>query len=411
MFIFIVSVTSAIVISFLCSLMEATLLSVTPSQHARLKANYPKIGHLWQGFKDRIDRPLTVILLLNTSANTIGAMIAGAEFETAFGSNGLAVFSVLFTYVILQFSEILPKALGVRYNTTIAVFMAYPVYWLSKLFNPLIMMIQLINRPFQSRAAHHEPDKLDEISALAGEARHSRQLDAQQERIIHTIAYLDEEPIEDVMIPVESITFLSSDMSPAEALVAAHLDPHTRFPVCEEWNKDRILGYVNFKELVYHLSVNPNDTTLRSIIRPVFLASPKHSANDLLQVFVNRHEHIAVVRSDDGDTVGMVTMEDLIERMLGKELGDEFDKPPAMLHALSGNLWMVGGGVPIARLSKRLQYLLPCPEPETTIFSDWLTEQFGKPPSVGDVINIADFQFTVRRIRRGKIFEASVQKK
>lgn len=410
MFTFISSVSIAIIVSFLCSMMEAALLSLSPSQLARIQTLHPRIGKIWQGFKDRIDQPLTVILLLNTAANTIGAMIAGASFEEVFGKQWIVAFSLLFTYVILQFSEILPKSIGVRYNVPVAVWMAYPVRWLSCILGPVIRLIQLINRPFQSQKRNEGPDTLDEISALAGVARHTNQLDSQQEKIIHEAAFLDEEPIEDIMIPVTAITFLSSNMTLAEALTAAHLDPHTRFPVCEDWNKDRILGYINFKELVYHMHTNPNDPSLTGIIRPAFLASPKQSANDLLKIFVDRHEHIALVRSENGDTLGMVTMEDLIEQMLGKELGDEFDKPPTMLHALAGSLWMIGGGVPMARVIRRLQTPLSCQDPEGTIFSDWLISQFGKEPSAGDVILIGDFNFTVRRVRRGKVFEASVSR-
>lgn len=406
---FIFSVCLALGTSFLCSLMEATLLSLSPSQFVQLKQRHPKIGAIWQEFKDRINHPLTIILLLNTSANTVGAMVAGTQFEKLWpGSGKFAAFSLLFTYTILQFAEILPKSLGVRYNRYVAVWMAYPLYWFVKIFKPIILLIQLLNRPFQSKTKAEEANKLDEISALAGEARYSHELDEIQEQIIHTITFLDKESIEDVMIPVESITFLSSDMTPAEALLKAHLDPHTRFPVCEEGNQDRILGYINFKELVYHMHVNPNEQSMRGVIRPIYLASPKHSAKDLLKVFVERHEHIAIVRSDHGDTIGMVTLEDLVEQMIGEELGDEFDKPPVMLHTLAGDMWMVGGGVPVARLSKRLQYQLPCPDPEGTTFSEWLIEQFGKEPSVNDVIHIEPFDFTIRRMRRGKIFEASV---
>ena len=151
------------------------------------------------------------------------------------------------------------------------------------------------------------------------------------------------------MIPVGQITFLSTAQTISEAIVTAHLDPHTRFPICEDSDHNRVLGYVNFKEIIYRARTNPADHTLHGIIRPVYFAKSELSATALLKVFVERHEHMAIVH-DDGQTLGLVTLEDVVEELFG-ELEDEFDRPPRMLHPLSGGTWMVGGGVTISELS------------------------------------------------------------
>ncbi len=408
MTLFVCSVLFAIVVSFLCSLMESTLLSLSPSQLVQLQQKHPKVGEIWQGFKHKIDTPLTVILLINTAANTIGAMFAGSQFEVVFDPKWVVLFSLVFTYVILQFSEILPKSLGVRYNVTIAFYMTYPILFFTKILYPVVMFIKLVNRPFSQSGNAVAVNMVDEITALAGQARMTDQLSDQQERIIQETADLKDAPIEEIMVDVDQIVFLSSNMTIDEALIVAHLDPHTRFPVCENGDKNRILGYVNFKEMIYRMRTNPNDPSLMGIIRPVFLANPSQTADELTKIFVDRHEHMAIVRSDDGETLGLVTLEDVIEQLLGKELGDEFDKPPTMLHELSNGVWMVGGGVPVSRLSKRLQFDLPCKDPESTIISDYMIKKFGKMPSVGDTLQIGDFHFKIRRIRREKIFEVAV---
>lgn len=408
MTLFVLSVSLAVGISFLCSTMEATLLSLSPSQLVQLQNKHPKMGAIWQKFKQKIDTPLTVILVINTAANTIGAMFAGTQFEKVFGNEWMGIFSLVFTYVILQFSEILPKSIGVRYNSTIAIYMAYPILFFSKLMLPIICFIRMVNYPFSKGGNAVAIDMVEEISALAGQARLTDQLSQQQERIIQETADLNESTIREIMVDVDQIVFLSSDMTLDDALIVAHLDPHTRFPVCENADKDRILGYVNFKELIYHMRTNPKDNSLRGIIRPVFLAHPDQTADEVTRIFVDRHEHMAIVRDDDGKTVGLVTLEDVIEVLLGKELGDEFDKPPTMLHNLSNGVWMVGGGIPVSRLSKRLQFDLPCNDQEGTILSDFLIEKFGKMPSVGDTLKIGDFHFSIRRMRREKIFEVSV---
>lgn len=409
MLLFFLSASCALIVSFLCSLMEAALLSLSPSQLAQLNFKYPRVGNIWGEFKQHLDKPLAVILFSNTAAHTIGATIAGAQCDSLWGGSATFIFSLVFTYTMLQFTEILPKSLGVRYNLYVALYMTYPIRFLIKIMSPIIWFIHFVNRPFKPKIEHAEQsDALDEIAALAGQACDAGELTENQGSIIQATAHLDDDPLSEIMIPVEQISFFSDDMTLDEALNKAHLDPHTRFPVIEGNNCNRILGYINFKELIYHMHTNPADPSLQGIIRPVYLAEPSQSVNDLLKIFVDRHEHIAIVRDDEGETLGLITMEDLVEQLLGKDLWDEFDRPPTMLHSLSGGTWMVGGGIPVARLSKRLQFNLPCHEPEKTILSDFLIEQFGKQPQTNDIIKIGSYNFMIRRIRRGKIFETSV---
>ncbi|HUG90403.1 MAG TPA: hemolysin family protein [Planctomycetaceae bacterium] len=401
------SVAVALGVSALCSLAEATLLSLTPSQVAEMSTRRPTLGRLWQDFKTRIDRPISVILIVNTSAHTVGAALAGAQFDSLYGTQWIWLFSLVFTYLMLQFTEILPKTLGVRYNRRVAAWIGRPLKVLVLVFDPLIRVIRLINRPFEGRRTAAEPTAtVEEIAALAGLARLSRQITVHQERIIKAATRLSEARVSDVMIPVEQVAFLSASMSIADAVLAAHIEAHTRFPACEDGDRNRVLGYVNFKEMVYHLRTNPHDTSLRGIIRPVHFVPPDETAAHLLRVFVDEHGHIAMVRSDDGRTLGLVTMEDLIEELVG-ELEDEFDRLPRMIHPLTGGLWMVGGGVPLSELNRALG--LGLPEVKLTL-SSWLQRELGPTPKPGQRLNVDSAVLTVRRVRRGKVFEVAVSR-
>lgn len=404
MIIFIASVFTALFVSFLCSLLEATVLSLTPSQVANLSSRHPKLGAIWQNFKTHIDRPIAVILILNTAAHTMGAAIAGAQFEILFGAEGIFIFSLVFTYIMLQFTEILPKTMGVRYNSRLAPLIAYPLNFSIRLLRPLISFIHLINKPFEGKRHTHAPATLEEISALAGLARLSNLINPQQERIIQGAFRLSEKRAHQVMIPVEQVTFLSASQSLTEAIITAHLDPHTRFPICEQDDHNRVLGYVNFKEIIYHARTNPADRSLLGIIRPVHFVTPEESAAELLKVFVERHEHIAIVRGKDGKTLGLVTLEDVIEELVG-ELEDEFDRLPRLFHQFSDGTWMVGGGVPVEELASKLGISLP--DAHGTI-SAWLIRQFGRVPQVNEIHQIDGTEFMIRRTRRGKIFEVAV---
>lgn len=404
----IVSVLVALGVSFLCSVLEATLLSLTPSQVAELSSRYPRRGAIWQQFKAHIDRPISAILILNTAAHTIGATLAGAQFELVYGNKGLALFAVVFTWVMLQFTEILPKTLGVRFNMPVGLLAARPLAWLVRLLSPVITAIRWLNRPFEpKRTAAEPPVTLTEIAALAGLARVSNLLTSHQEKIIRGTSQLASKRAQDVMIPVAEVTFLFTAQTVSEAIVAAHLDPHTRFPIGEGTDRNRVLGYVNFKELVARVHTNPTDPSLRGIIRPVHVAAPGDSAAELLKVFVERHEHMAIVRDAAGSTLGLITLEDVIEELVG-ELEDEFDRLPRMIHPLSAGTWMVGGGVPVTELAATLGLTLP---DATGSVSGWLLRQLGPQATLNATYRVADTEFLIRRLRRGKIFEVAITRR
>ena len=406
MTLFIVSVVVALCVSFVCSLMEATLLSLTPSQIADITAKRPKLGAIWQTFKDRIERPIAAILLLNTSALTIGSAIAGSQFDMVFGNHWIWVFSLAFMFLMLQVGEILPKTLGVRFNRELAYVIARPLEMSIRVFTPVLRLVHWVNRPFARKRGSARDTTVDEISALASMARLSKQINTHQERIIKSASRLTRLPVRQVMIPVEQVSFLSTAQTLPEALVAAHTDAHTRFPVCEGADKDRVIGYVNFKEMIYFMRTNPNDPSLRGMVRPVHFASPDDTAADLMKMFVEQHVHMAVVRDANVKTLGLVTLEDLVEELVG-ELDDEFDRLPRMFHALSGGTWMIGGGLQMPELATRLGLTLT--DCQGTV-AEWLSRRFKGLPKPGDTHREAGAEFVVRRVRRGKIFEVAVTK-
>lgn len=408
MTIFVASVAVALCVSFLCSLMEAALLSLTPSQVADLSARHPAIGAIWHGFKTNIERPIAAILILNTAAHTIGASFAGAEFDELFGDEWIWLFSILFTFAMLQYTEILPKTLGVYFNRTIALWIARPLYVAIRVFTPLIHVLHVLNRPFEGRRTEKRtPATLEEITSLAMMARLSQHIGPHQERIINRAAKLSQTSVRQVMIPNEQVAMLSTAQTLNEALIAAHIDAHTRFPVYEGDDRNRVLGYVNFKEMIYYMSTNPSDPSLKGIIRPVHFVDPDSSASDLLKTFIDQHEHMAVVRDANSQCLGLVTLEDLIEEMVG-ELEDEFDRLPRHVHSLSGGTWMFGGGVLMSEVAAKLGGQ---PAGISGTLAAWMEKNLGQPPRPGLVLRHEGIEFAVRRVRRGRLFEASAASK
>ena len=402
---FILAVSITLAVSFVCSVCEAVILSLSPAQIAELDNRDGIPGGPWTDFKHNSERPIAVILAVNTSAHTIGAAVAGAAFDEAFEGGGLWIFSIVFTFLMLQFTEILPKTLGVRYNFPLAKRLEPFLVVLVKLFHPLIVVIRWVNRPFEGRKGKGSgPANIDEITALAGLARISNQISSHQEHIIKTASRLSMTKVQTVMIPVEQLVVFSSKTSLMDAVVAAHIDAHTRFPICEDGNPHRVLGYVNFKEMIYSLRTNPKDPTLTGIMHPMHFVSAQTPVADLLKFFVDEHEHMAIVRSDDGKTLGLVTLEDILEELLGS-MESEFDRVPHYIHPLSSGMWIVGGGSPISELAARLGKTFP---DARGAISNWLTQRLGRTPKAGDTVRVDGCEFLVRRTRRGKVFEAAV---
>jgi CBS domain containing-hemolysin-like protein len=392
----------------MCSLLEAILLSITPLQVAELAKRHPAASRAWQRHKSEIQRPIAVILIVNTLAHTIGATVAGAEFERIFGHQWLAVFSIGLSFAILQFTEILPKTLGVRYNTRLAPLVANPLAITVKVMAPAIYLVRLLNRPFEGskKSSEKHGGTIEELMTLTSMARHSDLIGPYEENIIKRAMSMSDTPVESVMIPVDQITFLSTKQTMTDAILTAHADPHTRFPIIEGEDKNHVLGYVNFKELIYHARTNPADPSLRGIIRPVRFVAPETASSDLLKAFVEEHVHVAIVQSADGTSLGLVTMEDLVEELVG-ELEDEFDRLPRMCHALSGGTWMVGGGYPVGKLQQTMGLKLPDAEGST---SSWLIRQIGRLPAANETYETNGLEFMIRRTRRGKIFETAVKR-
>jgi putative hemolysin len=185
---------------------------------------------------------------------------------------------------------------------------------------------------------------------------------------------------------------------------------HTRFPVTEEaGNPAKIFGYVNFKDIVVALRVSPNDPTLRSLVRKMPTYDAEMSVADCLEHLMREHNHIALVKDKNGKLVGMVTMEDIVEELVG-EIHDEFDRMPAHLAAV-GSGWIAGGFVSLNQLRDRAGVVLP-PLGEKPIYTlnDWIVEHLGRQARGGEIIETDHCRIVIRKTRRSLVQEALVSK-
>lgn len=313
----------ALVVSFLCSIMEACLLS-TPYATLLVKNEQ---NHAWAkhflAFKDDIDRPLSAILSLNTVAHTIGAAGVGAQAVAVFGEAYFGVISFALTLIILFFTEIIPKTIGAVYWKRLAksvvmliratVFLTYPLVYLSSKVTKLL-----------SAGAKGKSTSREEIAALTKLGAKEGVFSKGEHRILQSVLRLKEVTVANSMTPKAEVTCIKSELLVKEFSETKDDYNYSRLPVLKG-ESDKIAGYV-VKEKIYEaLAEGSKDATIASIMRNVALVPSSMPVYRVWEILLDRKEHIAVVISDAGKWVGIITLEDIIETILGFEIIDEQD--------------------------------------------------------------------------------------
>ncbi len=311
----------AVGVSFLCSIMEAVLLSITPSFVAALEAEGSTAGARLRALKADIDRPLAAILTLNTFAHTLGAAGAGVQAEKVFGSAALGIFSAVLTLIILILSEIIPKTLGAAYWRRLAspvarllkplIWVLFPLVWLSKQLTKVIARGEKENQV--SRA---------EFAALATIGAEEGVFDPRESKILQSLLRFNELMARDVMTP-RTVMIAFQNTTPVGEVTDAHLR-FSRFPVYED-NRDHVTGYALRSDILRAVAEDRPETPIGEIQRDVLTVPESLPLPRLFERLLERQEHIAVVVDEYGGTAGLATMEDVVETLLGMEIVDEAD--------------------------------------------------------------------------------------
>jgi putative hemolysin len=255
-----------------------------------------------------------------------------------------------------------------------------------------------------------EAAELQELRASVALARTSRLIGAREEKIILGAAALSLRPVREIMLPPEGISMLDTHASIGESLIAAHLDMHSRFPVTERrGDPQSIIGYVNFKDIIAQLRLAPHEPSIRAIVRTIPDLPEDAPLATCLEQMMRGHFHIALVRHAAGQVVGLVTLEDIIEELVG-EIEDEYDRLPVQIVAV-GNGWVVGGGLGLGRLREvsglDLRQDLPAGGARTV--SEWVVGHLPSPLGGGEIILRGNLRVVVRKIRRQKVLEAQLE--
>lgn len=384
--------------------------------------------------KENMEGSLATVQLGITLVGAIAAATGGAGAEakivpllqeTFQMSVGVAEFLAIalvvlpLTVVTIIFGELIPKVFALRNKEWVCLRMSPAMRWFAWSVGPVVwflentvMTFMRLGGRWQARLDEQmktEAAELQELRASVALARTSRLIGAQEEKIILGAAALSQRPVREIMLPASGINMLDVNASIADCLVAAHLDMHTRFPVAERaGDPQSLIGYVNFKDIVAHMRLAPHESSLRGILRTITSFREDTPVSTCLEALMRERTHIALVRNGSGQVVGMVTLEDMIEELVG-EIEDEYDRLPVQ-GVPSGGGWVVGGGIALSRLREltNLDLTVDLPPSGARNLNEWVVGHLGKPVKGGEVLERGDVRVVVRKVRRQKVLEAQV---
>ena len=312
----------AIGVSFLCSVLEAVLLSITPSFLEQLAQERPKSGKAIQSVKDRLDESLSSILILNTFAHTMGAAGVGAQALRVFGPEAETLIAVLLTLAILYFSEIIPKTLGATYWRQLAVPAAFTIRWLVRLVYPLVWISTRLTQLLGKR--HKDEITREEILALASLGRKDGALAAQENEYLVNLLNLSETLTSEILTPRTVVHMLDEATTVSEALGLEETRQFTRIPLYRD-SADNVTGMVIRVNLFEAEREGQGAESIAQFAQPVARVPEELPVYRLLDRFIREQAHLFLVEDEFGQTAGIVTLEDAIETLLGREIVDESD--------------------------------------------------------------------------------------
>jgi CBS domain containing-hemolysin-like protein len=315
----------ALGISFLCSLLEATLLSVRMATLSEQRsAGSRGAGLLLDLKRNRVDDAISAILILNTISNTLGATLAGAQAARVWGSTWIGLFSAVLTFLILVISEIIPKTLGAVYARSLAWFVGWVLTFMTRLMAPALFVSRGLTR-LLTRGKRVTFSR-GELAAVIETATGAGALSRDESTLFANLLRTNDIQVEDVMTPRTVMFMMPDGATVADLLAEPEAEAFSRIPLYHD-NPDNVVGYLLQRDVMKAAATGCDQSRrLDSFLREIWFVPELISVGQAMQQFLERREPIAMVTDEHGGVAGLVTLEDLTETMLGTEIVDEFDR-------------------------------------------------------------------------------------
>ena len=315
---------ASVLVSALCSTLEATLLSTPLSFITGLEEQGAKGASRLKKLKQHPDRPISAILCLNTIANTVGASIVGSLVYEVYGDAIVGIFSTIFTFAILIFAEIIPKTIGTSYWRSLAIPASVIINGMIFIMFPLVWVLEKLTGLISSKSTQISISRED-ISAMVSVATEEEVIEKEEKKMIQNLLKLDEITAHEIMTPSAVVEMAEAHMTIREFYDSEELT-HSRIPVYDDENDEYVIGYVLRQEILEKMAEDKFTTTLDEITRPIMTFKEEDTVSDIWEKMLEKKEHISVILDEYGSVRGIVTMEDVIETMIGHEIVDETDE-------------------------------------------------------------------------------------
>ena len=385
--------------SFLCSILEAVFLSVTHSHIALMQEQGEWAGDWLAAAQKKVDEPIAAILTLNTIAHTVGAAMGGAMAAEVFGNAWIGVFSAVLTLVILLFTEIVPKTVGATYWAYLAKPCAYVLRAMVVLMKPVIIPLGFLSRLITPKTERPTISRA-ELEVLAGIGLREGTLDEDEWQVVSNVIRLDEVSVGEVMTPRTDMVAVSVDATVDEAITVMLDEGHLRIPVFEG-GLDRVTGVLLARDLwrahrdgVQHIA---------GIVRPVPFAPASKPVEDLIPEMRKQRTKMAIVVDEFGGTAGLVTLEDLIEEIIGEIQDEHEEDEPENFQSLPGGRLRIWGGVALREASEQLGFEPTDEEEDYDTLGGFVFGRLNRIPVVGDQVELERGSLRVVKMRGRRV--------
>ncbi|NOQ55289.1 MAG: DUF21 domain-containing protein [Nanohaloarchaea archaeon] len=402
-----------IALSAFFSAAEIALLSLGRiSRHKMLKEKV-KNSKMIAKLLDDPNRLLITILIGNNLVNVSASALATSIGIFLFGSLGIGIAVGVMTFLILLFGEILPKSYAVHNKEKFAIFAAKPIYTFQKIQSPLIRFMAAIINRFMDYYGLTDKEKTlvteEEVLSAVTIGTEDGEIDPEEKELIHNVFEFDDTEVKEVMVPRINMCCLEKSMSLFDVLKFIDKTSFSRIPVYEE-TPDKIVGILYSKDLLKYVGQNVDSFNLKKILRPVIFVPETKKIDELLKEFKSAKIHIAMVVDEYGGITGLVTLEDLLEELVG-EIYDETDVSKNMIRKKGKNTFIVDGESEIEDVERALKVKLASDDSDFETISGLVLETLGRVPLEGDVVELNKISISVETMDRQKIVSLKVTKK
>lgn len=388
-----------LVLSGFFSSSETALFSISRTKARHLAKMEGNTNTLIKKMKDDPHRLLSTILIGNNVVNVASSAIAArlsmnffAEYYALGTSSSYAIgaATLIMTFLILVFGEVIPKSFATRNSILIARLVIYPIYWCSILFWPVVVFLDFI--PKLTGRIKQTPTVTEaELMTFVEVVEEEGEIKEEEKELIHNIFEFDDTNASEIMTPRADMFVIDASM-PLD-LLAITESGFTRIPVIED-TIDNVVGILNVKDILAHQARTDAPADLRQIMRPPYFVPEHKKLDSLLHQFKKRKTHMAIVVDEHGGVSGLITLEDALEELVG-EIRDETDKEEPLIVKKKNREWIVMGKTDIDAVNEMIHMDIP-DSAEYDTFSGYILEQIGRIPNENEELTIGDFNIVVK---------------